>query len=101
MTQRTGNEGLVSRVYGYFIASGDSPEELRVRVVHAMSSPGWRPVGGIAVENSIFYQAMLLDEDQETHYAEVEEAQKFLDENPHFRRRHDATTSDGEIYDGQ
>lgn len=86
----------MSRVVGYSIESGHSADELCNKVLDTMSRPGWRPVGGVVVAKDVFYQAMVLNEDQETYNAEIRKYQDFLDEHPDLSRPHDTPTNDGQ-----
>ncbi len=59
--------------YSYFIAEGNSPAELRTKVLDAMARGDWTPIGGVTVQGGKFYQAMLIDQT-------VEEAEAFARE---------------------
>lgn len=46
------------KMYNYDIVSGVTIEELRTWIGEYWSD-GWRPIGGVAVDNSRFYQAVI------------------------------------------
>jgi hypothetical protein len=71
MNNDTGERHPRKQLFGYRIVEAESVDELAWKVSTAMAEePQWRPLGGVAVSGTHFYQATVLDHSLPKHLAE-------------------------------